>query len=120
MQQSNAVTGLVVAGRLIGLRKDERKGNDGQPWIRHFLGVETPTHNGFPGQTNVDEVQVPDSLLNAELYDKLQKFDGKDVFVAVYLRVYATKNGAGSQFNLSSQPDALRLQSSVAAVGKVA
>lgn len=114
-QQSNSFHGLILAGRLVGVRKDERKGNDGQPWIRHFIGIESPVHNGFPGQTQVDEIQVGDKAMDAQFYTNLEKFHGKDVFVRVYLRVYATKAGAGHQYNLSNQPDNILLQPVISA-----
>ncbi|KFZ29719.1 hypothetical protein IDAT_01040 [Pseudidiomarina atlantica] len=122
MSQSNlnsGFAGTLLAGRLVGTRIDQRPGKDGQPWIRHFLGIEVPVVNGFPGQTDVQEVQVSEKIMNAAFHTAIEKLTGKDVFVVVYPRVYATKNGnAGMQYNLSNVENNILAQPT--AVAKVA
>lgn len=113
MSQSNSsLAGVYLAGRLVGIRQDSRPGKDGQPWIRHFLGIEVDVLNGFPGQKDVIEVQVSDQNNNAALHTALEKFTNKDVLVAVYVRTFATRGGgAGFQYNLSSDQNNIVPQS---------
>ncbi|RUO51653.1 DNA-binding protein [Pseudidiomarina homiensis] len=117
-QSNNAYAGTLLAGRLVGQRVEERKGNDGNPWIQYFIGIEVPVANGFPGQTDVLEVQVSEKIMNAAYHTALKDLNGKHVFVSVYPRVFATRNGAGMQYNLTNEENNIVAQPT--SVAKVA
>lgn len=99
-QITNGLAGLVLAGSLVGYKEEERKGNDGNPWKQLFIGVEIPVTNGYKGQTQVIDVQVPERLQNAQLFDAINKLLNKPVLVKTYVRAFATRSGAGYGFNL--------------------
>jgi hypothetical protein len=106
-QISNGLSGLVLAGSLVGYKEEERKGNDGQPWKQLFVGIEIPVTNGYKGETKVIDVQVPDRLQNAQLFDLINKLINKPVLVKAYVRAFPTRAGAGYGFNLDVGDNAL-------------
>ncbi len=99
-QITNGLSGLVLAGSLVGYKEDERKGNDGQPWKQLFIGIEVPVSNGYKGQMQVIDVQVPERFQNAQFFDLVNKLLNKSVLVKAYVRAFPTRSGAGFGFNL--------------------
>ena len=108
MQQVNNY-GLFLIGACKGILENRRTGNDGQPWVQHFLGIEVPKNGGFPGETDVLRVQVPKDLVAQGITGQVEKMIGKTVKADVWVRSYATRSGANHQLSLSSYLDAVSL-----------
>ena len=112
MQQANTQqinhTGLFLIGTLKGFLEDHRTGNDGNPWVRHFVGIELPKPNGFPGETEVVRAQVPRDLVSQGITGKYESLIGKQVRADVWVRAYPTRGGAGFSYNLANYLDCIQ------------
>jgi hypothetical protein len=106
-QINNGLAGLVLAGSLVGYKEEDRKGNDGKPWKQLFLGIEIPVSNGYKGETQFVDVQVPERFQNAQLFDLVNKLLNTPVLVKTYVRAFPTRAGAGYGFNLDAGDSSL-------------
>lgn len=106
-QQTNNA-GLFLMGTFKGIQENRRTGNDGQPWVQHFAGIEIPKANGFPGETDIIRVQVPRQLIEQGINGHLQQLIEKPVKADVWVRAYASRSGAGHSLNLSNYLDAIQ------------
>lgn len=114
-------TGLLLNGRFLGyMQRDGRNQQSGEPWVMHFIGVETPKDNGFPGETIVHQLQVPRDLVNNGFLQSLKNFENQDVTCSVYVRAYPSRGAAAYSLNLTNSLDAVQIVPKSSQSAKVA
>lgn len=101
--------GLFLIGKLVGYRQVagvSKKTN--QPYTIDYIGVSVPRPDGFGGeQENIMQVQIPRKAMESGILNHVNQHKDKLCMVGVFVTAYGTAGGAGYQFLLSTEDDAI-------------
>lgn len=102
--------GLFLHGKYLGyMQRDGRNQQSGEPWVMHFIGIETPKENGFPGETVVHQLQISKDLVNSGFLQLLENFENQQVSCSVYVRAYPSRGAAAYSLNLTNSMDCVQV-----------
>jgi hypothetical protein len=85
---------LAITGIVLGTKTTSHTTQDGQPFQRYFVGIQTDKQNGYDGEAIVTDLAVSKAQYESGILAYYEKLRGSVATVPVWVSSWSGKNGS--------------------------